>query len=108
MQGKGDEVGIAVVGSGYWGKNLTRVFHELGALRQVCDISPESRQAVEEKYGIPTTNNFDSLLSDSNIRAVVIATPAVQHYEMVRKALLHGKDVYVEKPLSLRPSEGHE
>src|SRR5947209_18260444 len=108
MQGKGDQVGIAVVGSGYWGKNLTRVFHELGALRRVCDISAESRKAVEEKYGVPTTDDFDSLLNDSDIRAVVIATPAVQHYEMVRKALLHGKDVYVEKPLSLRPFEGQE
>jgi UDP-2-acetamido-3-amino-2,3-dideoxy-glucuronate N-acetyltransferase len=48
------------------------------------------------------------LLNDGDIRAVAIATPAVQHYEMVRKALLRDKDVYVEKPLSLRPSEGHE
>ena len=105
---QGNEVAVAVVGSGYWGKNLTRVFHELGALRRVCDIRAESRQAVEDKYGVPTTDYFDSLLNESDVRAIAIATPAVQHYEMVRQALLHGKDVYVEKPLSLRPSEGYE
>jgi UDP-2-acetamido-3-amino-2,3-dideoxy-glucuronate N-acetyltransferase len=103
-----DRTGVAVVGSGYWGKNLVRVFHELGALKRVCDISPESRTAIEEKYGIPTTDDLDSLLADNDIGAVAIATPAAQHYEMVRRALLSGKDVFVEKPLSLRSSEGYE
>ncbi len=99
---------VAVVGCGYWGKNLVRNFYELGALACVCDIREEALGEVHAKYGVKTTHDFESLLVDERIAAVVIATPAAQHYEMARKSLLHRKDVFVEKPLSLRSSEARE
>lgn len=99
---------IAVVGHGHWGKNLVRVFHELGCLEVVCEMRDESRREVEAKYGIRTTADFSNVIADNAIDAVVIAAPAVKHYELAKQALIGGKDVYVEKPLALHSSEGRE
>jgi UDP-2-acetamido-3-amino-2,3-dideoxy-glucuronate N-acetyltransferase len=99
---------VAVIGSGNWGKNLVRVLHQIGALAAVCDTRREALDEVERKYSVPTTTDVNSILNDATIQAVVIALPAVQHYAVARQALLHGKDVYVEKPLALRASEGQE
>ncbi|MGO9125747.1 MAG: Gfo/Idh/MocA family oxidoreductase [Terriglobales bacterium] len=99
---------VAVVGHGYWGKNLVRVFHELGCLDAVCEMRDESRHEVEAKYGVRTTADFSSVVADKVVDAVVIAAPAAQHYQLAKEALLGGKDVYVEKPLALRSSEGRE
>jgi UDP-2-acetamido-3-amino-2,3-dideoxy-glucuronate N-acetyltransferase len=99
---------VAVVGSGYWGKNLVRNFHELGALAAVCDTRDEVRQSVAATYGVKAVASFDDLLTDAAIDAVVIAAPAVQHYTLARKALLSGKDVYAEKPLALHAEEGRK
>jgi UDP-2-acetamido-3-amino-2,3-dideoxy-glucuronate N-acetyltransferase len=99
---------IAVVGAGYWGKNLVRNFHELGALTTVCDTREEVRQSTASTYGVKTTASFDLLLSDPGIDAIVIAAPAAQHYALASKALQCGKDVYVEKPLALHAEEGRK
>jgi UDP-2-acetamido-3-amino-2,3-dideoxy-glucuronate N-acetyltransferase len=99
---------VAVVGSGYWGKNLVRNFYELGALANVVDVREESLREAQSRYGVKATQNIDAVLTDPSIHAVVIAAPAVQHYELVKKSLLHGKDVFVEKPLALHSSEGAE
>jgi UDP-2-acetamido-3-amino-2,3-dideoxy-glucuronate N-acetyltransferase len=99
---------VAVVGSGYWGANLVRNFHELGSLRYVCDTSEDRLTVARERYGVETTTCLDKVLADPEVDAVVIAAPAVQHFELARKCLLHGKDVYVEKPLSLNAVDGEE
>ncbi|HEY2860486.1 MAG TPA: Gfo/Idh/MocA family oxidoreductase [Terracidiphilus sp.] len=100
---------VAVVGHGYWGKNLARNFYELGALRTLCDENLAALEAVRSKYpGVTFSGAFDELLGDSEIAGVVLATPAVRHYEMARRALLAGKDVFVEKPLALDVKEGAE
>ncbi len=93
---------IAVVGSGYWGQNLVRNFHEIGVLSAVCDSSEKALAACKTLY--PDCNYFSSyaeLLAHHTFDAVVIATPAERHGLMVREALEAGKDVLVEKPLSL-------
>jgi len=100
--------GIAVVGAGYWGKNLVRNFHGLGVLRVICDAHQETLKEAREKYGVRTTSSFDEILIDRTIDAVVIATPAVLHYQFVKKSLLSGKDVFVEKPLALKTTEARE
>ncbi len=100
-------VGLAVVGMGYWGKNLVRNFSELGALVAVCDSNPEVREALAREY--PATRyvpEYGELLSDPAISAVALASPAVTHYDMARAALEAGKDVYVEKPLAIDLKEG--
>jgi len=100
---------IAVIGSGYWGKNLIRVFWELGALHTICDVDGKKLEVFKNKYpDITTVLSYKGLLEDENISAVVIATPAVYHYKMAKEALLSNKDVFVEKPLSLEVREGGE
>jgi UDP-2-acetamido-3-amino-2,3-dideoxy-glucuronate N-acetyltransferase len=98
---------VAVIGSGYWGKNLVRNFANLGALSAVCDSHPETLRALGEQYPqCRTLTSFGEVLSDQTIQAVAIATPAETHGLMVREALLAGKDVFVEKPLCLSAEQG--
>lgn len=100
---------IAVIGSGYWGKNLVRNFYELGNLKTVCDLNEDVLNDFKKKYPeIDTTNSFSDVLSDSEIEGVVISTPAALHYHMVKEVLNAEKDVFVEKPLALNVNEGKE
>jgi UDP-2-acetamido-3-amino-2,3-dideoxy-glucuronate N-acetyltransferase len=100
---------IAVIGSGYWGKNLVRNFSKLGALKTICDLDENVLRDFKEQYPeVYTTTSFQEVLEDPQINGVVIATPAVLHYKMVKEALNHKKDVFVEKPLSLDVEEGKE
>ncbi len=98
---------IAVVGMGYWGKNLARNFHELGALHTICDTSPAVEKEWKAKFpDVRFTRDFGRVLADPGIRAVALATPAVTHYGMARTAMEAGKDVFVEKPLAIKVEEG--
>jgi UDP-2-acetamido-3-amino-2,3-dideoxy-glucuronate N-acetyltransferase len=100
---------IAVVGSGYWGKNLVRNFAALGALHTVCDVDINSLAELKARW--PEVNletSFTRVLQDKEIAGVAIATPAALHYKMAREALEAGKDTFVEKPLSLRIEEGRD
>jgi UDP-2-acetamido-3-amino-2,3-dideoxy-glucuronate N-acetyltransferase len=99
---------IAVIGCGYWGKNVVRTFHGLGALHCVCDVRPQVLEAVREKYGVRTTSSIADVLADREVEGIAIAAPAVQHYQLVRQALEAGKHVLVEKPLALHLSEGRQ
>ncbi len=109
MQGVTVPVKVAVVGSGYWGKNLVRNFHELGALGTICDPNPMVEASTREKYpSVAYAREYAAVLADSAISAVVLATPAKQHFSMAKQALEGGKDVFVEKPLALTASEGAE
>ncbi|MCK4734119.1 MAG: Gfo/Idh/MocA family oxidoreductase [Methanophagales archaeon] len=100
---------IAVVGTGYWGKNLVRNFAELETLRVICDTNTDTLDQLKAKYPeINTTASFTDVLEDETINGVVIATPATLHYKMAKEALLNDKDVFVEKPLSLRTEEGKD
>ena len=100
---------IAVIGSGYWGRNLVRNFHQLGALACVCDRSPESLENIRKQFPeVAVSSSFEQVLGDDSIDAVAIATPAEMHYPMVCKALAAGKDVFVEKPLCLTADYGED
>lgn len=104
-------INIAVVGSGYWGKNLVRNFHDLGVLSVICDKDPIVLSKFQEAYqGISTTEDLDYLLDESlfQVDAVAIATPAATHYNLAKRCLLAGKHVFVEKPLALTEQEGRE
>ena len=89
---------IAVVGVGYWGKNLVRGFYELGVLSTICDSNKELGDKYKSQYrDVEFTDSYNNLLKDFSIKAVVIATPAVHHYRMAREALLSKKHVFVWK-----------
>jgi predicted dehydrogenase len=100
---------VAVVGCGYWGKNLARNFAQAGALVASCDENHEALTAQGALYpNVRLIKSFDEVLVDDDLKSVVIATPAAMHYKHVKAAILHGKDVFVEKPLALRYYEGEE
>src|SRR5687768_3954589 len=93
---------IAVIGCGYWGRNLVRNFHELGALHVVADTSIAGRELASQLVpGIEVSGNLEQLITRPDIDAFAIATPAVTHCELGRKILDQGKDLFVEKPLAL-------
>ena len=97
---------VAVVGCGYWGKNLVRNFFRIGTLAAICDATAAGRQmATELAPGVLVLKRFEDLL-EHDVPGVVIATPAETHYEMARQALMAGKDVFVEKPLALTYEQG--
>lgn len=99
---------LGVVGCGYWGRNLVRNFHDLGVLAAVCDTQLSRLDEMRQTYSVPVTQRLEDLLAMPEIRAVAIAAPAAQHYDFAKRALLAGKDVFVEKPLALRVEEGEE
>ncbi|HOE13128.1 MAG TPA: Gfo/Idh/MocA family oxidoreductase [bacterium] len=100
---------IACVGGGYWGKNLVRNFYHAGVLSHICELAPEKRREMETAYPDCTvTDSLDSILEDGQIAGVAIATPAETHGDLVRRSLLAGKDVFVEKPLCLSVAEGKQ
>lgn len=96
---------VAVIGCGYWGKNLVRNFAELGALGAVVDHVPEVAEKFAEQYGVKA-HTFDDALNDTAINAVVIAAPAEMHADLALKSFQAGKHVYVEKPIALSIEDG--
>lgn len=98
---------VAVVGAGYWGKNLIRNFHALGVLSAVCEPDSNVTSLLQAQYpNCRCVSAYSDILQDRSLTAVAIATPAETHNALVREALLAGKDVFVEKPLSLSVKEG--
>lgn len=100
---------VAVVGVGYWGKNLARNFYELGSLGVLCDAARSVEEMCKRNYkGVRFCAEYREVLLDPSVNAVVLATPAVRHYEMAKAALEAGKDVLVEKPLAVDVMHGED
>ena len=98
---------VAVVGCGYWGKNLVRNFAEIGALAAIADPSPEIAGRMSLDHGVPAMS-FEEILVDDDIAGVAIAAPAVLHAQLCIQALDAGKHVFVEKPLALTLEDGRK
>jgi len=103
------EPSVALLGYGYWGKNLARNLHEMGVLKTVCDPSGKARERFQEQISsVAVEASMDNVLQDPNLKAIVLATPAETHFRLAAEAMRNGKDVFVEKPLALRAAEGVE
>jgi predicted dehydrogenase len=103
-------VRFGLIGLGYWGPKLARNLEALpqASLEIVADLSPASlNRAKQERPWITTTSRIEDVF-ESDVDAVVIATPVSTHFELARKALLHGKHVLVEKPLTADVAEAEE
>ena len=100
---------VGQAGLGAWGKNLARNFDELAELAWLCDADEERRREFAARYSnTRVTGDFEELLADPGVEAIVIATPVPTHYELAKQALEAGKHVFVEKPPAMRAAEMEE
>ena len=100
---------VAVAGLGYWGPNLARNFDDIAELAWLCDLDPGKRERFAARHPrARATGDFDEVLADPDLDAVVIATPVPTHYELAKRALEAGKHVLVEKPPAMRGDEMEE
>ena len=107
MMTKTIENKIAVVGCGYWGKNIVRNFHDLNVLSAICDNNQETAAKFAKEYKVSSIS-FSEILNSDEFNGIAIAAPAEQHYGLVKESLLAGKHVFVEKPLALKVEQGEE
>ena len=94
---------IGIIGYGYWGPNLVRNFMNVEGctVSHICDLDIKKLEIAKKKYpSINTTNSIDQVFENSEIDAIVIATPVSTHYDLALKALESNKHILVEKPLT--------
>ncbi len=106
-----EKISIGVVGVGGWGKNLARNYSEIpGAhLKYLCDLDENKLGLLNARCKPESiTTDFNDLLNDDDLQAIVIATTGPAHYQICKQSLLAGKDVYVEKPFVLASDEARE
>jgi UDP-N-acetylglucosamine 3-dehydrogenase len=96
------KLGVAVIGTGFWGKNHARVYTELAEtdLVAICDIDAERARSVAKQFGVKPYVNTGSLLKNKDIEAVSICTWSTRLAKEALKALKAGKHVLVEKPMA--------
>lgn len=100
---------VAVAGLGYWGPNLARNFDDIAELAWLCDLDAGKRERFAARHPrARATGDFDEVLADPELDAVVIATPVPTHYELAKRALEAGKHVLVEKPPAMHGAEMDE
>ena len=96
-------VGVAVVGLGYWGPNLLRVLADNSdaEVRWICDLDRDRLATYRRRHPeARVSTQFERVLGDPAVEAVIIATPVDTHYTLAARALEAGKHVFVEKPLA--------
>jgi predicted dehydrogenase len=99
---------IGVVGLGYWGPNLARNLQELdeAELAWLCDLREDVLDKLGRRYpSARTTMQYEEMLADDTLDAVVVATHVSSHFGLARAALEAGKHVFVEKPLAASSEE---
>lgn len=106
-----EKLKIALIGCGYWGQNYLRLFNDLPSteVSLVCDQNPSIRNKVLDKY--PETDfslDYQDAVSRNDIDAIVIATITTQHFHIARDAILAGKHVLIEKPMTSTAAEGDQ
>jgi predicted dehydrogenase len=104
-------VNVGVIGYGYWGPNLVRNFNQIKASNLIacCDLAEEKIAKIKQLYPkVKVTNDYDMVIKNPDIEAIVVASTAATHYELAKKALKANKHVFVEKPLALNSREASE
>ena len=96
---------VAVVGCGYWGKNLARNFAELDALKSIVDPNPKIAMVHAKEYNV-CAMEMSEVLADEEVSGIVIAAPAELHKKLALEGISAGKHIYVEKPLALSVADG--
>ena len=102
---------IAQLGCGYWGPNLVRNFSKISEIDRfvVCDTDKEMLKKISAEFpSIETAESAEPILNDPSIDAIIIALPAITHYDYAKKALMANKHVLVEKPLAMKCEQAED
>ena len=102
---------LAIVGLGYWGPNLLRNFDQLRDCDVLfcCDLNNANLCRIKEQYSyVQITSDYSALVENPQLDAIAIATSAVTHYDLAKKALINNKHVFVEKPLTMNLGQASE
>lgn len=102
---------VGIVGLGYWGPNLLRNFAALPdcTVKYGCDLKKENLEKMLRKYpAVNYTTDYSDLLKDTDLTAIVIATPTSTHFALAKAALEAGKHVLLEKPMTQTSAEAKE
>jgi len=105
------EMGVGVIGCGYWGPNLIRNFNENPHtdIRYACDLDLESLNKIKLRYpSVITTRNYRDLLHDKDLQVIAVATPVHTHYKLASEILSAGKHLLIEKPLAASVKEAEK
>ncbi|NLF87344.1 Gfo/Idh/MocA family oxidoreductase [Candidatus Bathyarchaeota archaeon] len=104
------KIGVAVIGTGQWGKNHARVYKELPSteLIAVCDVNADRAKAMADQYGAKPYSDSTEMLKNKDIQAVNVCTWSTILYQEASKALNAGKHVLVEKPMSTTPDQARQ
>lgn len=105
---KKTSINLGIIGLGYWGPNFARLCFEVDRINLLycCDIDEYSLAKIKKQFpSVKVTNNYQNLLKDKNIDAVIVVTPPETHYKLCRNLLIAGKDVLVEKPMTLSSND---
>jgi UDP-N-acetylglucosamine 3-dehydrogenase len=96
------KLGVAVVGTGFWGRNHARVYKELEStnLVAICDVNAERAKAIANQFGIKAYTDSSRMLKNTEIEAVNVCTWSTMLAKETQKALHAGKHVLVEKPMA--------
>jgi predicted dehydrogenase len=104
-------LGIAIIGCGYWGSNFIRIVQNTPQVRIValCDTDSDKLKNLTSLYpNLILTDEYDTILNDCNIDAVIICTPVITHFKITNAFLKSGKHVLCEKPLDITFLSGLE
>ncbi len=105
------QINLGLIGIGYWGLNYVRIFKEIPSanLLYACDLNRSRLKLVKKNHPeVKITTNYQEILKKEEIDAVIIATPASSHYQIVKESLKKNKSVLVEKPMTLNSKEACE
>jgi len=104
-------INVAVIGCGYWGPNLIRNFKTLPEcnVKTVCDLDKDRLSHMKALYpDVETTTEFDRVVKDPAVDAIVVAVPVRYHFEISKAVLEAGKHVFIEKPMASSVNECKE
>ncbi len=104
---------VAVIGTGYWGRNHVRVWSELredGLVDDVIlyDINTKAIEKFTRDFGMKPASSLDAILDDDDIVAIDVVTPTPSHFDLGKRAMEAGKDVFIEKPITASSDEAKE
>ena len=105
---EGNQLKIAVIGVGGWGKNHVRVLNDFGCLAAICDVDGKRAKELADKYGARSYSSLDEMLDKEKLDGCLVCTPTKTHSTVAKKVMERNINTFVEKPMSFSSKECEE